>query len=100
MQITSIRVSEYKGSSIKPMTKLDIDVSEIIKLVIIPFFNSMTWHSKKFLDFEDWKRVFMLKEKGLQHTEHGLKAIDEILMRMNNKRLSNSRHLLVDRESI
>jgi hypothetical protein len=42
----------------------------------------------------------MLKEKGLQHTEQGLKAIDEILMRMNNKRLSNSRHLLVDRESI
>lgn len=55
MQITSIRVSEYKGSSIKPMAKLDIDVSEIIKFVIIPFFDSMTsfGHSKKFLDFED-----------------------------------------------
>ena len=42
MQITNIRITEYKGSSINSMAKLDIDLVDILKFVNIPFFNSMT----------------------------------------------------------
>jgi hypothetical protein len=49
-------------------TYLVIDHSDLIKFVIIPFFSSMTWRSKKFLDFEDFSLVFKLKEQGHHHS--------------------------------
>lgn len=43
-----------KDSLKNSFTYLVIVKNDIIKFVIIPFFSSMTWHSKKFLDFEDF----------------------------------------------
>ena len=35
------------------------------KKALIPFFDSMSWHSKKELDYKDWKTIFNIKELGL-----------------------------------
>lgn len=60
----------------------------------------MIWHSKKLLDYQDWKAILKLKELGLQYTEEGVKVLDEILNQMNNKRLSTSNTPKVDRVSL
>lgn len=41
--------------------------------------------------------MLKLTELGLQHTDKGLKIIDTILSQMNNKRLSSSGYIKVDR---
>nr|AMX22318.1 hypothetical protein [Cryphonectria parasitica] len=85
-EVTNKDSAEGKNS----FTNLVIVNNDIIKSVIIPFFCSMTWHSKKFLDFEDFTLVFKLKEQGYHHTEKGKYLIDSFLKQMNNNRLSTS----------
>ena len=99
MEKTSIMIREFEGSTLtegmsskdskneNSFTNLVIVNYHIIKSVIIPFFSSMTWHSKKFLDFEDFTWVFKLKEQGHHHTEKGKCLIDSFLEQMNNNRL-------------
>ncbi len=87
MRKTSIRISESLYSK-NPVTYLVIDHYDIIKSVILPFFSSMTWRSKKFLDFEDFSWVFKLKEQGHHRTYKGKILIDSFLEQMNNNRLS------------
>jgi hypothetical protein len=77
-------LSEYsvvtnKDSPKNSFTNLVIVNNDIIKSVIIPFFSSMTWHSKKLWDFEDFTWVFKLKEQGYHHTEKGKYLIDSFL---------------------
>jgi len=102
IQKTSIRISEsysstalpsesstLSGNSSKnPFTYLVIDHSDLIKFVIITFFSSMTWRSKKLLDFEDFFWVFKLKEQGHQYTQKGKILINSFIGQMNNNRLS------------
>jgi len=57
---------------------------------LIPFFDSLVWQSKKEMDFQDWKTILSLKDKGLHYTDEGLKLIELIISQMNNRRLSNS----------
>lgn len=83
-------VSSKDSKSENSVTNLIIVNYYIIKSVIIPFFSSMTWHSKKFLDFEDFTWVFNLREQGHHHTEKGKCLIDSFLDQMNNNRLSTS----------
>ena len=86
----SLVVSSKDSKSENSVTNLIIVNYYIIKSVIIPFFSSMTWHSKKFLDFEDFTWVFKLREQGHHHTEKGKCLIDSFLDQMNNNRLSTS----------
>lgn len=100
MRKSSIRISESSvpavlpcspngGNGYKnPVTYLIIDHTYLIKFVIIPFFSSMTWRSKKFLDFEDFSLVFKLKEQGHHYTHKGKILIDSFIGQMNNNRLS------------
>jgi hypothetical protein len=54
MNKTSIRITQNKGSNLKfPMIRLIITKIDFIQHVIIPFFSSLTWRSKKELDFQD-----------------------------------------------
>jgi LAGLIDADG endonuclease len=39
--------------------------------VLIPFFDSLTWHSKKELDYVDWKTVLRIREEGKHFTPEG-----------------------------
>lgn len=87
----------YVAKSSTKAVHLSIKNTEFIKSVIIPFFSSMVWQSKKLLDFQDWVLVFKLKEKGHHYTDQGLRLIELILSQMNNNRLSTSKAARVDR---
>lgn len=76
---------------------LSIKNNDFIKKILIPFFDSMVWHSKKELDYLDWKTVFKIKELGLHHTTDGKDLIEFILSKMNNNRLSTNKPLKVNR---
>lgn len=67
-----------------------ISREDIIINKLIPFFNTMTWQSKKFKDYLDWIVILKLKQLSLQYTEKGLEAIHLILNQMNSNRLSSS----------
>lgn len=58
--------------------------------VLIPFFYSMTWQSKKELDYLYWKTVLKLKQLGHNYTELGYETIELISSSMNIKRLSTN----------
>jgi len=58
----------------------------------------MNWQTKKKKDFEDWTSILMLRDKGFQYTDDGLKLIELIISQMNNRRLSSSDIAIVDRE--
>jgi hypothetical protein len=90
MDKTSIRITT-QGSSLKfPVINLTITKIYFIQHVIIPFFSSLIWRSKKELDFQDWVSVFKIKEKGLNYQEEGKRIINLIISQMNNKRLSTN----------
>lgn len=74
----------------KPIVKIGITNSVFLKNVLIPFFDALVWQSKKELDFQDFKTVLSLKEKGQHFTEEGINLIKQILNQMNNNRLSTS----------
>jgi len=69
----------------------------IIEKVIIPLFDSLTWHSKKYLDYCDWKSIFNLRNMGLHYLPEGKALIECITKQMNNYRLSSSLHPRIDR---
>jgi len=79
---------------------VSISREDIITKVIIPFFDSLSWHSKKEKDYQDWKIVLRLKQLGLHYIDEGVRVINLILNQMNLKRLSSSKLINVDRESL
>ena len=68
--------------------------------MLIPFFDSMVWQSKKELDYKDWKIVLKLKELGQNYSELGCETIELMASQMNIKRLSTNpdRNSIVKRE--
>lgn len=72
------------------MIYLIIHRSDYISQVLIPFFDSLTWQSKKELDYLDWKTILKLRNLGLHYTDEGVKVLSSILEGMNNNRLTTS----------
>lgn len=58
---------EAKDSNCKPTVKIIIVNQVFIQDRLIPLFSSMTWLTKKLLDFQDFLSVNKLKGKGLQY---------------------------------
>jgi len=56
---------ETKGD----LTKVIIIQKDYIENTLVPFFDSMIWHSKKAKDYHDWKTILKLKELGLHYSE-------------------------------
>ena len=50
----------------------------------------MTCRSKKEKDYQHWKSILNLKDKGFHYVDEGLKLIKLIISQMNNRRLSTS----------
>jgi len=72
--------------------------AEFIEKVIIPLFDSLTWRTKKYLDYCDWKAILNLRKKGLHYLPEGKALIERIVKQMNNYRLStNTNQPKVDR---
>ena len=76
---------------------LKITREDALHLVIIPLFDSVTWRSKKFTDYQDWKAILRIKQKFFHYTPKGRDLIERILAQMNNKRLSTSETPRVNR---
>ncbi len=79
-----------KNENSNCMVSVRSNLSEYILKVLIPFLDSLTWLSKKELDYLDWKIVLSLKQKGWHLTEEGKKIITSICNRMNSNRFSTN----------
>lgn len=62
--------------------------TDYIENILIPYFDSLNFHSKKELDYLDWKSIGKLKNLGLHYLPEGVKLIELILSQMNENRLS------------
>lgn len=82
--------NQAKGRNHKPMANLLVTQRDFISKVIIPFFDNLTWLSKKEKDYSDWKWILYLIKQGWHFTEQGKKLISLITKGMNNYRLSSS----------
>lgn len=71
------------------MVILAINQGDFLTNVFIPYFDNLTWHSKKEKDFQDWKAILKIRNLGLHYTEKGLEVIKLILSQMNDNRLSS-----------
>nr|SNU77049.1 TPA: LAGLIDADG endonuclease [Fusarium oxysporum f. sp. cucumerinum]SNU77078.1 TPA: LAGLIDADG endonuclease [Fusarium oxysporum f. sp. cucumerinum]SNU77107.1 TPA: LAGLIDADG endonuclease [Fusarium oxysporum f. sp. cucumerinum] len=99
-----ITKSKNKYTNLSDATKynyvLIVKSKEFVNNVLIPYLNSLTFHSKKELDYSDWKSIGQLKNLGLHYLPEGKKLIELILSQMNNNRLSNSGNKIIDRNYI
>jgi hypothetical protein len=99
----AIGISEVRSNNPnhESVTRIETTRMLFISDVFIPFLESLTWQSKKYLDFQDWKNILKLKEQGMHLSEKGVKLIDLIISQTNNNRLSTSlNHVVVDREQL
>lgn len=55
--------------------------------MFVPFFDSLTWLSKKELDYKDWKLILNIKNQGKHFTDEGKELISLISKEMNRNRL-------------
>ena len=101
-QSNSISFSSSKryANSRYSVINLTIHNKDFIANVLIPFFDSMVFISKKVLDFKDWKSIYQLKESGQHYSQEGIKVIDLILSQMNNRRLSTNSSHKIDRTTL
>lgn len=99
----AIGISSVVSNNSNHQSVIRIETTRIpfITDIFIPFLDSLSWHSKKQLDFQDWKNILMLREQGHHLSEKGAQVIDLILSQMNRNRLSTSSSLpIVDRAHV
>ena len=53
------------NSDNRGMFNLIVQRGAYIESVLIPLFDPLSWHSKKYLDYSDWKAIFISIKKGL-----------------------------------
>ena len=97
----ALGISEVRSNNPNHESTTRIETTRVpfITDVLIPFLESLTWQSKKYLDFQDWKNILKLKEQG--HHLSKKEVIDLIISQTNNNRLSTSlNHVVVDREQL
>ena len=87
----NIYIQKPSKDSSYGMINLTIKNQTYVAKVLIPFFDSMIWLSKKELDYKDWKVILNLRDLGLHYTKDGLKVIEQIFNQMNNNRLSSNK---------
>lgn len=60
----SLSVSERKNSSWLPQVSIWVENTKYINNILIPFLDTLTWHSKKRLDFNDFKAIALIKRSS------------------------------------
>ena len=73
------------------MCYITVNQTDFISNVLLPFFDNLTWLSKKEYDYQDWKLVLNILNQGKHFTDQGKELILEIANRMNSNRLSTSK---------
>lgn len=82
--------NKAKNDNSKPMAKIQVRKTDYITNILVPFFDNLSWLSKKKLDYLDWKLVLAIKNQGKHFTDEGKELISLISKRMNNNRLSTN----------
>lgn len=99
--VVYLYIKSKSSASHLPFKAIYLSIHQIgfFNNVLFPFFDSKVWHTKKFLDYQDFKNILKLKSLGHYFSEEGIKLIDKTLSQMNNKRLSTNRQgvLTIDR---
>ena len=93
-----INISEKKTkSNYKPISILEISQIDFICNILIPYFDSIEFRTKKFKDYLDFKTIAFLILEGKYLTKRGKELIIKLGDTMNNNRLSsNSNPLIMD----
>nr|QCW06938.1 hypothetical protein [Drechslerella brochopaga] len=95
MQIDQDFSLEFKDDFIKiypnkDLFQLVVKRVVFIEKVIIPIIDNLVWHTKKYLDYCDWKNILNIRNKGFHYLSEGKALIERIIKQMNNNRLSTS----------
>jgi len=103
--MTVISRSTQKGrESHAPEVALEFNQISFLYNVIVPTFTSLTFDSKKGLDFADWAICVRIFFSGRHILQEGKELIALLRSRMNNNRLStnpnNKRDLVISQERI
>ena len=59
-----------------------------IQYTLTSLLDSLTWHTKKCLDYYDWKFIIAILIKGVQYMSKGMEPIKKITDQMDDHRLS------------
>jgi hypothetical protein len=94
-EVYFIQDSKPQSEKSKVMCKVGAFNPSYIKNILIPFLDNLEWISKKIFDYQDWKIIFSLKEKGWHYCGLGREVILAIANRMNSNRLSTSNSNLI-----
>lgn len=97
VNLVSLNQKKQQKENHRYTYKLSIANTAYIRNVLIPFFDSLTWYSKKQKDYQDWVTILKLKDMGLQYKDEGVSLIKLINSQMNSRRLSTAGKLVVDR---
>jgi hypothetical protein len=81
----------------KGLFLLSVKGNDFLDSVVIPLFDSVVWHSKKYLGYCDWKVLLKILKLGIHYLPEGKHLISRIICQMNNNRLSTSKSPKVDR---
>lgn len=95
-----INISDKKriGAN-KPISVLEIYQIDYIVNILIPYFDSLQFRTKKYLDYLDFRTIAFLIIEGKYLTDKGKELIIKLGETMNNNRLStNSDQLVLDAE--
>ncbi len=103
--LTTISRSSQKGrESHAPEVSLEFNKIAFLYNVIVPTFTSLTFYSKKGLDFADWTICVRVYFSGRHTLQEGKYLIALLRSRMNNNRLStnpgNKQNLVISQEKI
>lgn len=81
----------------KPISILEISQIDYLCNILIPYFNSLQFRTKKYKDYLDFRIIAFLILEGKHLTEKGKQIIIKLSDTMNNNRLStNSNPITID----
>jgi len=92
-----VYLGTYTSSINKEISRISISQTAYIRSVLIPFFEGMTWRSKKYYDFKDWVHILKLRDRCHHYQTEGKILMDLIISQMKNSRLSTAGKPAVDR---
>uniref|UniRef100_UPI0030FF29A3 hypothetical protein n=1 Tax=Dematophora necatrix TaxID=2751867 RepID=UPI0030FF29A3 len=66
--------------------------------VVIPLFDGVTWQSKNYQGYCDWKVLLNIFKLGIHYLPEGKHLISRIISQMNKNRLPTSKSPKIDRD--
>lgn len=96
-KLISINDKKVVKNNQKPFSILEISQIDFICNILIPYFDSIEFRTKKFQDYLDFKTIAFLILEGKYLTDKGKELIIKLGNTMNNNRLStNSNPVVLD----